>query len=53
MGLEQTVYTADEGDGSVEVCAVVYSPDLDCPIEFSFDVSLSASDGSAGNNTDI
>ena len=50
MGLEQTVYVVAEDDLSVELCAVVYSPDIDCPIAFSFDVSLSASDGSAGNS---
>lgn len=53
VGLEQTVYVVSEDGTSVEVCAVVYSPDVDCPIEFSFDVSLSTRNGSAGNYTDI
>ena len=38
-----------EDVGVVEVCAIVYSPTIDCPIAFPFDVGLSTSDGSAGN----
>ena len=33
----------------VEVCAIVYSPNIICPIEFAFNVNLATSDGSAGN----
>ena len=33
----------------VELCAVVSSPAIDCPIEFSFKVNMSAQIGSAGN----
>ena len=32
----------------VEVCAIVHSPVIVCPIEFAFDVTLSTLDGSAG-----
>ena len=50
VGLERTVYTVSEDDGIVEVCAIVTSPDIVCPIEFPFEVSLSTSttDGTAG-----
>ena len=48
VGLERTFYSVSEDVGVVEVCAIVYSPTIDCPIAFSFDVSLSTSDNTAG-----
>ena len=48
VGLERTLYSVSEDVGVVEVCAIVYSPTIDCPIAFSFDVSLSTSDNTAG-----
>ena len=48
MGLEWTLYPVSEDAGVVEVCAIVYSPIIECPIEFPFDVRLSTMDGSAG-----
>ena len=48
MGLERTFYNVSEGVGVVELCAVVYEPDIVCPIEFPFDVRLSTDDGTAG-----
>ena len=48
MGLENTIYSVSENVGVVEVCAIVYSPTIDCPIEVPFDVSLSTSDNTAG-----
>ena len=41
--LENTVYH-DVGE-LVEVCAIVRSPEINCPIQFPFDVTLSTSDG--------
>ena len=55
VGLERTCYEVSEDAGAVNVCAVVYSPDVPCPIDFAFDVSLSvcerscSADGSAGD----
>ena len=49
MGLERTFYQISEGVDVVEVCAIVYSPNITCPIEFKFEISLSTSDDSAGN----
>ena len=43
-----TIYQVSEDDGVVEVCAVVYSQNVTCPIEFAFNVTLSTSDGIAG-----
>ena len=45
----RTTYTVNEEDGLVEVCAVVFSPDIRdrCPIEFPFNVSFSTGDSTA------
>ena len=32
----------------IELCAVVFEPDIECPIKFPFNVSLITADGSAG-----
>ena len=48
VGLEKTIYSVSEYVGMVEVCAIVYSPTVDCPIVFPFDVSLSTSENTAG-----
>ena len=48
MGLEMTFYSLSEGVGVVELCAVVYEPNITCPIEFPFNISLSTADGIAG-----
>ena len=48
MGLERTLYNVSEGVDVVELCAVVYEPNITCPIEFPFNVSLSTADGTAG-----
>ena len=48
MGLERTIYSVFEDVGVVEVCVIMYSPAIDCPIAFPFDVSLSTNDNTAG-----
>ena len=48
VGLERTFYSVSEGVGVVELCAVVYEPNITCPIEFPFNISLSTADGTAG-----
>ena len=48
VGLERTLYHVMEDVGVVEVCAIVYSPTIDCPINFPFDVNLSTNDNTAG-----
>ena len=48
VGLETTVYEVGEDVRIVEVCAVVLSPLIPCPVDFPFDVALSTNDGSAG-----
>ena len=49
VGLEKTFYSVSEDVGVVEVCAIVYSPIIDCPIAFPFNVGLSTRDNTAGN----
>ena len=50
VGLEVVFQNVSEGVGVVEVCVVVFSPNetFNCPISFSFSVSLSTSDVTAG-----
>ena len=50
VGLEQVQYSVNEEDGVIEVCAVVSSPDIDCPVDFSFKVKFFTADVTAGNN---
>ena len=49
VGLEQTFFSVSEGVGVVELCAIVYEPNIICPIEFPFNVRLQTRDGTAGN----
>ena len=46
--LEKTVYHYSEDEGVAEVCAVVASPVIECPIEVPFNFTLFTRDGSAG-----
>ena len=48
VGIEQTHYTVIENVGAVEVCAVVFSPDISCPIEFSFSIQVTVTDRTTG-----
>ena len=48
MGLEKTFYQVSEDVGVVEVCVIVYSPSITCPVALSFDVILSTEDFTAG-----
>ena len=48
VGLERTLYQVSEDVGVVEVCAIIYHPNVTCPIEFPFTVNLTTN-GSAGN----
>ena len=48
VGFEQTFYPVTDNIGTVEICAVVYEPAIDCPIEFDFNVTFETCDGSAG-----
>ena len=45
VGLEKTVYKVDESVGGVQVCAIVHSPNMSCPITFSFDIPVTTSNG--------
>ena len=53
VGLEQTFFRVSEDVGVVELCAVVYTPIIECPIEFPFDVRLSTRDDTAGMSMQI
>ena len=42
------MYHVSGGDDVVEVCVIVYSPDIDCPVAFPFSVLLSTDIGCKG-----
>ena len=48
VGVERTEKSVSEDVGVVEVCVVVTSPDINCPVEFPFNIGVSTVDGSAG-----
>ena len=48
VGLEETFYQDSEGVGLIELCVIVYTPSIECPIEFPFDTGLSTIDETAG-----
>ena len=48
VGLEKT-YQVSEDVGVVEVCAIVYTPSVDCPITIPFNVLLSTKGGPGTN----
>ena len=48
VGLERTIFTVSEDVGVVELCARVFEPDIECPIEFPFNIILSSTDRTAG-----
>ena len=50
VGLEQVEYTVEEEDGMIEVCVKVLSPDIDCPVDFPFEVKFFTVEVTAGNN---
>ena len=53
MGLQQTYFNVIESVGVVEVCAIITSPLINCPVEFPFDVGLSTKDGTAGKTPSL
>lgn len=48
VGLERTFYNFSEAVGEVEICAVVYNPTTECPINFPFDLRVSVTNSTAG-----
>ena len=50
VGLETTCYEVSEDVGAVNVCAVVYSPNVSCPIDFTFSIRLSVCEDSCSVN---
>ena len=50
VGLERTSYTVSGPVVTVQICALVYSPLMSCPIEFPFTLGLSAANGNSYTN---
>jgi hypothetical protein len=52
VGLERTHYNVSEENGTVEVCAIIRRPHIECPVEKTFMMSISSADGSAVASND-
>ena len=52
VGLEETFYHTVEGQGAIQVCAIVHMPDntVPCPITFEFTVLLSNAEFTRGTS---
>lgn len=48
IGLESSQITAPETVGEVQICAIVFTPSIACPIQFPFNISLVTENGTAG-----
>ena len=48
VGFEKTFYQVNESSGTVEICAVVYEPDIDCPIQIDFNVTFETGNETKG-----
>ena len=46
--MEQTFFEVMEDVEIIEMCAIVFEPDTNCPIHFSFNIRLHTADGTAG-----
>ena len=47
VGLQRDRFDVEEEDGYVEVCAQIFSPNIDTPVDFMFSVQLTTADGTA------
>jgi hypothetical protein len=52
VGLERTHYNVSEENGTVEVCAIIRNPHIECPVEKTFIMNISSADGSAVASND-
>ena len=50
VGFQVLRYSIEEGPVEIAACIQVHSPSDDCPIDFSFTVTLTTRDGTAGEH---
>ena len=48
VGLDSTSYVVLLSEGVVEICANIFTPNIECPIEFPFEIRLLSSETKAG-----
>ena len=48
VGLNMTQYNVTEMDLNISVCVIIQSPDVECPVDYSFSILLLSRDKSAG-----
>ena len=49
VGLESTVYQVLEDEDVVELCAIIYSSSIECPVEYGFYIVVSIRDNNTGS----
>ena len=50
VGLERTFYQVLEDAEELQLCVNIHSPDIECPIAFAFNMTISTSDNTAGSD---
>ena len=53
VGFEETFYRANEAGGTVEICVIVYQPNIECPIEMNFSVTFETRSETAGKYMNV
>ena len=48
MGFTSDSVFVVEEDGEVEVCVTIFSPDIESPVSYPFEISVSTTAGNAG-----
>ena len=51
VGFERTVADVEEDLGMVQVCVSIFTPIVECPVAFPFELIITTSDGNAGIDT--
>ena len=48
VAFERVVTGVGEDQGMIRVCVRIFSPSVDCPVVFPFELIITTSDGTAG-----
>ena len=50
VGFTSDVYSVSEGSGLIDnrICVEIFTPDISCPVDVAFNLSLLVYDGTAG-----
>ena len=53
VGLQEKLYKVHEEEQLLEVCVVVNKPSIECPVQFSFNVSIWTEDKDASKSVPL